>query len=343
MKREGKDDGEFQRESSKDQQRDPRTPQVQWGQRGNGWAIWQKADADGGVGGKEGLCILPRYPHSRFPSPNPNDSHIVQTSAFLSSQPLHPIAHLTSAAGCFKGIWCSACPKPDTGCSFSSVFLSQYTPPSQFHISPKPKRHLQQSFTLTSLSPLNFQVFLQDTHFSPFLLPFSQPKLPLPITGTVPVTSQAAAGEGDEDISAPRKTTFSSLPRKLSWGHKTETCSMRGGHRDRKHCQPGPFKADLQALPSPAKMTVADTLQDRRGLPNPTALHDRDKPLLLGHWYLAFNLSSRTQQTAHAPRDPLHSPNSSSALQPQIWNRNPITVRKALQWRLSTDLRGKWQ
>lgn len=78
----------------------------------------------------------------------------------------------------------------------------------------------------------------------------------------------------------PRKTTFSSLPRKLSWGHKTEPCSVRGGHRDRKHRQAWPFKADLQALPYPAKMTLADTPQDRRGLPNPTALHDRDKPLL---------------------------------------------------------------
>lgn len=67
--------------------------------------LWRKAGADGSAGGKGGSLSSKRfYPCLRFQSPDPNDSHIVQTSAFQSSQPLRPISYLTSPAGCLKGL-----------------------------------------------------------------------------------------------------------------------------------------------------------------------------------------------------------------------------------------------
>lgn len=67
----------------------------------------------------------------------------------------------------------------------------------------------------------------------------------------------------------------------------TEFCLWTGGNSDINHFQAWVFKNDL-APSSPDKMTSADILQDRRGLPNSAGLYMTEinlscvKPLRFG-------------------------------------------------------------
>lgn len=106
---------------------------------------------------------------------------------------------------------------------------------------------------------------------------------------------------------AHRKTTFPRFLCKFSWGRMTEFCSARARHSDINHFQVQVFKSDLQTLSSPAKMTLADTLQDRRGPLNTAGLRMIEinlycvKPLRFGVCYCSC---SNTTEHPHPLRIP---------------------------------------